>query len=119
VLKKAGIVVTTAAAGLLAVSPLAFAGDKDDHDGRDRDGKHINKVDDSNSAEGRGLVFIADNNVAVNNCTNTVREESVISIIDDVAGLLNILGKAEANDSAVQVCDQEAEVDDSIEQGSD
>jgi hypothetical protein len=28
VLKKAGIVVATAAAGLLAVSPLAFAGDK-------------------------------------------------------------------------------------------
>ena len=36
-LKKAGIVVATAAAGLLAVSPLAFAGDKgyhhDDHKG--------------------------------------------------------------------------------------
>jgi hypothetical protein len=32
VLKKAGIVVAAAAAGLLALSPLAFAGDKGDHD---------------------------------------------------------------------------------------
>jgi hypothetical protein len=32
VLKKTGIVVATAAAGLLAMSPLAFAGDSDDHD---------------------------------------------------------------------------------------
>jgi hypothetical protein len=117
VLKKAGIVVITAAAGLLAVSPLAFAGDKDDrHDGRDHDGKHINKVDDSNSAEGRELVFIADNNVAINNCTNTARKDSALSIIEDVAGLVNILSKAEANDSNVQFCDQEAKVDDSIEQ---
>jgi hypothetical protein len=117
VLKKAGIVVITAAAGLLAVSPLAFAGDKDDrHDGRDHDGKHINKVDDSNSAEGRELVFIADNNVAINNCTNTARKDSALSIIEDVAGLVNILSKAEANDSNVQFCDQESKVDDSIEQ---
>ena len=116
-LKKAGIVVTTAAAGLLAVSPLAFAGDKDDrHDGRDHDGKHINKVDDSNSAEGKELVFIADNNVAINNCTNTAHKDSALSIIEDVAGLVNILSKAEANDSNVQFCDQESKVDDSIEQ---
>lgn len=42
VLKKAGIVVAAAAAGLLAVSPLAFAGDYDgDHDpGHDGDGGH-------------------------------------------------------------------------------
>jgi hypothetical protein len=32
VLKKAGIVVATSAAALLAVSPLAFAGDYSDHD---------------------------------------------------------------------------------------
>jgi hypothetical protein len=33
VLKKAGIIVATAAAGLLAVSPLAFAGDSGHHNG--------------------------------------------------------------------------------------
>jgi hypothetical protein len=38
VLKKAGIVVATAAAGLLAVSPLAFAGDKGDHEDHDGNG---------------------------------------------------------------------------------
>jgi hypothetical protein len=69
VLKKAGIVVATAAAGLLAVSPLAFAGDKDDHEG-DK-GHHgteqvspagsVNNIDDSNE----GLINVSDNNVAV------------------------------------------------------
>jgi hypothetical protein len=38
VLKKAGIVVATAAAGLLAVSPLAFAGNKGDAESRDSNG---------------------------------------------------------------------------------
>jgi hypothetical protein len=41
VLKKAGIVVATAAAGLLAVSPLAFAGDK----GYDHNHDHGHKGD--------------------------------------------------------------------------
>jgi len=36
VLKKAGIVVAAAAAGLLAVSPLAFAGEAGHHKGDDR-----------------------------------------------------------------------------------
>jgi len=36
VLKKAGIVVATAAAGLLAVSPLAFAGESGGHWGHDK-----------------------------------------------------------------------------------
>jgi hypothetical protein len=43
VLKKAGIVVATAAAGLLAVSPLAFAGDmgySGDHHGHGDHGGH-------------------------------------------------------------------------------
>jgi hypothetical protein len=40
VLKKAGIIVATATAGLLAVSPLAFAGDKDDNGHKDHKGHH-------------------------------------------------------------------------------
>jgi hypothetical protein len=66
VLKKAGIVVATAAAGLLAVSPLAFAGD--DH------GK--TKIEDVNSIDGsnKGLINVAGNNlsVPVNVCDNQV-----------------------------------------------
>src|SRR5687768_13114480 len=67
VLKKAGIIVATAAVGLLAVSPLAFAGD--DH------GK--TKVEDVNSIDGsnRGdLINLAGNNLAVpvNVCDNQV-----------------------------------------------
>jgi hypothetical protein len=67
VLKKAGIIVATAAAGLLAVSPLAFAGD--DH------GK--TKVEDVNNIDGSnhgGLLNVAGNNlsVPVNACDNQV-----------------------------------------------
>jgi len=67
VLKKAGIVVATAAVGLLAVSPLAFAGD--DH------GK--TKVEDVNSIDGSthgGLLNVGGNNlsVPVNVCDNQV-----------------------------------------------
>jgi hypothetical protein len=69
VLKKAGIVVATAAAGLLAVSPLAFAGDKDDHDGNgDARGHHgKSRVEDVNSIDGsnEGLINVAGNNIAV------------------------------------------------------
>ncbi|QYN34228.1 hypothetical protein K1T35_38345 [Pseudonocardia sp. DSM 110487] len=66
-LKKAGIVVATAAAGLLAVSPLAFAGD--DH------GK--TKVEDVNHIDGStsgGLLNVGGNNlsVPVNVCDNQV-----------------------------------------------
>jgi len=69
VLKKAGIIVATAAAGLLAVSPLAFAGD---HDGHGKgDVEDVNSVDGSNSG---GLVNLAGNNIAVpvNACDNQV-----------------------------------------------
>ena len=38
--KKAGIVLAVSAAGLLAVSPLAFAGDYSDHDGGHGHHKH-------------------------------------------------------------------------------
>jgi hypothetical protein len=61
VLKKAGIIVATAAAGLLAVSPLAFAGGEIDG---------VSSVDQSNA----GLINVAGNNIAVpvNVCDNQV-----------------------------------------------
>jgi hypothetical protein len=71
VLKKAGIVVATAAAGLLAVSPLAFAGDKDDRD-HDHDGhkkvkiEKVEKFEDINDAESA----LVARPVAVNICNN-------------------------------------------------
>jgi hypothetical protein len=66
VLKKAGIIVATAAAGLLAVSPLAFAGD-----GHDKTNvEDVNSIDGSN----KGLINVAGNNIAVpvNVCDNQV-----------------------------------------------
>ncbi len=69
-LKKAGIIVATAAAGLLAVSPLAFAGDDDGHHGKGSV-EDVNSVDGSNSG---GLVNLAGNNIGVpvNVCDNQV-----------------------------------------------
>jgi hypothetical protein len=66
VLKKAGIIVAAAAAGLLAVSPLAFAGD--DH-GKTKV-EDVNHIDGSNS----GFVNVGGNNIAVpvNVCDNQV-----------------------------------------------
>jgi hypothetical protein len=71
VLKKAGIVVAAAAAGLLAVSPLAFAGDGDDHRDNRTNVEGVNSIDGSDSG---GLVNLGGNNVAVpvNACDNQV-----------------------------------------------
>ena len=71
-LKKAGIVVAAAAAGLLAVSPLAFAGDKGDSGSQgDSYSKTLNNTNGDSSA---GLVNVADNNVnvPVHACNNDV-----------------------------------------------
>jgi hypothetical protein len=122
VLKKAGIVVATAAAGLLAVSPLAFAGDKDDRD-HDHDGKKKIKIEDVNhyddSFKGRGLINVTDNNVAVNNCTQSVSDDDTLDLVDDVTGVLTLLSVVKTEESNVQVCDQEADVDESVEQRID
>jgi hypothetical protein len=122
VLKKAGIVVATAAAGLLAVSPLAFAGDKDDRD-HDHDGKKKIKIEDVNhyddSFKGRGLINVTDNNVAVNNCTQSVSDDDTLDLVDDVTGVLTLLSVVKTEESNVQVCDQEADVDESVEQHID
>jgi hypothetical protein len=124
VLKKAGIVVATAAAGLLAVSPLAFAGDKDDHDNDNgHDGKKKVKIEDVNhfddSFKGRGLINVADNNVAINNCTQSVSDDDTLDLVDDVTGVLTLLSVVKTEESNVQVCDQEADIDESVEQRID
>jgi hypothetical protein len=109
VLKKAGIVVAAAAAGLLAVSPLAFAGDKDDHNGHGHHGKSkvedVNAVDQSNE----GLINVAGNNIAVpvNVCDNQVPINVLgvqvplndTSVIADLTGALGLglLGNADTD----------------------
>nr|WP_211177245.1 hypothetical protein [Pseudonocardia acidicola] len=67
-MKKAGIVVAAAAAGLLAVSPLAFAGDKGGDWGHGAD-----QVNSSKELH-QGLVNVSDNNVNVpiQACNNDV-----------------------------------------------
>jgi hypothetical protein len=108
VLKKAGIVVAAAAAGLLAVSPLAFAGDKDDHHGH---GHGKSKVEDVNNIDGSnsGLINVAGNNIAVpvNVCDNQVPVNVLgvqvplndTSVLADLTGALGLglLGNADTD----------------------
>jgi hypothetical protein len=104
VLKKAGIVVATAAAGLLAASPLAFADDKDDHD-RDDDHKKV-KVEDVNHVEdaNKGRV------IAVNVCNNDVG----LDVLEEVWGVLPLWG--EVSKSEDRNCENNVDADHSIEQ---
>ncbi|TWF75964.1 hypothetical protein FHX44_111851 [Pseudonocardia hierapolitana] len=122
-LKKAGIVVATAAAGLLAVSPLAFAGD--DH------GK--TKVEDVNHIDGSthgGLLNVGGNNLAVpvNVCDNQVpvnvlgvqvplNDTHVLAQLTGAIGLLSSDTDAESDgDNTIDdSCTAEAESGDSAE----
>jgi hypothetical protein len=105
VLKKAGIVAATAALGLLAVSPLAFAGDK----GGDWDHGHgdttITKTNNGDAS--KGLVNVADNNVnvPVQACNNDVPVQGGVAqaqvpvkeVTAALSGALAILGKASSS----------------------
>jgi hypothetical protein len=98
VLKKAGIVVAAAAAGLLAVSPLAFA---DGGDGGILNGAHGQL----------GLVNVQDSavQVPIQACNNSVIE-----------GVLGILSKGQENsDSHDGDCHQKNEATDSAGSGHD
>lgn len=123
-LKKAGIVVAAAAAGLLAVSPLAFAGDKGDDHGHDGGNHAVNSVSDD--SETVGLVNVNDNdvNVPVQACNNDVPVNvlgvQVTDIQADLTGALGLLGEAEAEDEGgagdVRNCEQDNNSGDSIGQ---
>lgn len=93
-LKKAGILVAATAAGLLAVSPLAFAGDKWDgdggKDGRDGD-RQVNRVDNDRESNQLGLVNVGDVNAL-----NDVNVCPAIPVAAGVGNLLGILGGAAA-----------------------
>ncbi len=98
-LKKAGIVVAAAAAALLAVSPLAFAGnDGDLVHGSDEGGSH-------------GLINVAGNdvNVPIQVCNTDV---PILAVdVEDIAGAVGIAGEAEADsgDGEQRTCEADSE----------
>lgn len=84
-LKKAGILVAATAAGLLAVSPLAFAGDKDhDYRGGNDGDRQVNRVDNDRESNQLGLVNVGD--------VNALNDVNVCPAIPVAAGIGNILG---------------------------
>ena len=127
-LKKAGIVVAAAAAGLLALSPLAFAGDKG-WDGDDR-GHHGSVEIDENtnnaSEETNGLVNVSGNNVNVpiQACNNDIPVNvlgvQVSDVQADLVGALGLLGEADAERNGdtgdARSCEQDAAAGDVLEQ---
>ena len=123
-LKKAGIVVAAAAAGLLAMSPLAFAGDH---------GKgHGHGYDQTNTAveSSEGLVNISDINANVPvqalNCNEVdlgLVPVDVERTTASLTGALALLGTAESESVTVvdNSCNstQGANSQDAVSQGND
>ncbi|AEA23203.1 hypothetical protein ACFQ34_11315 [Pseudonocardia benzenivorans] len=111
-LKKAGIVAATATAGLLAVSPLAFAGDAG------WGGHHHGGADQVNSNKEihQGLVNVSDNNinVPVTACGNDIPVNvlgvQVSDVTADLTGALGLLGPAGAKSVADQSQDRSCAV---------
>jgi hypothetical protein len=105
VLKKVGIVTATTAAALLAVSPLAFAGDYegggDDHGDHHGHHRHHDSGDDRHDRQTstqRGLVNLQNVgvNVPIQACNNSL-----------LSGVLGILSSGQSNrDSHDGKCDQ-------------
>jgi len=101
VLKKAGIVVATVAAGLLAVSPLAFAGDykdKGDDNKKSHHKSHKKKSNDGscnpeNTNAGHGGGILSGNAVQVANIQdlicNTNALNDLISVISPHKNVYN------------------------------
>ena len=107
VLKKAGIIVAAAATCLLAVSPLAFAGDK----GHDHEGDTTVSDNNTNSSgdANTGLVNVTDNNVNAPiqglNCNDVPVALAQVPVENPTAaltGALALFGTADA-DSDVDV----------------
>jgi hypothetical protein len=104
VLKKAGIVVAAAAAGLLAVSPLAFAGET----AHGKDWGHGTEVA-SSEQNTEGLINVTDTNVnpALNVCDNQIPLNVLgvqvpvndSSILDGLTGALGIPVASEDSDT--------------------
>ncbi|MFP5068473.1 hypothetical protein ACLFMI_02235 [Pseudonocardia nantongensis] len=128
-LKKAGIVVAASAASLLAISPLAFAGESGHDEGGHKGGHHSSEGNIDKSAEGliSGLngnnvnvpIQACNNNIPVNVLGVQVPVEDA-SALNGVTGALGILGdaKAKSGDSVTDQsdnCGQESGAGDSAE----
>lgn len=93
-LKKAGIAVAATAAGLLAVSPLAFAGDSGHKQYGDRQANSVAV----HKGDTVGLINVTDNevNVPVQVCNNDIPVNvlglQVSDLQADLTGALNLLG---------------------------
>ncbi|MCE3554024.1 hypothetical protein LWC33_21520 [Pseudonocardia sp. RS11V-5] len=102
-LKKAGIVTVGVAASIVAVSPLAFAGDMghDHHGGHhqsDRDIKNIGAISDDGPSSANGLVAVnALNNADVLKNVNVCPNVDVTAAVSGVLGLLS--GPSVAHDA--------------------
>jgi hypothetical protein len=79
VLKKLGIVAATATAGMLALSPLAFASGKGHDNGYDRD---------SYRYDGRTVVRVVDNSVERNQDNACSFDQDAISTAGAIVGVL-------------------------------
>ncbi|HEV7469744.1 MAG TPA: hypothetical protein VGO23_08155 [Pseudonocardia sp.] len=126
-LKKAGIVVAAAAASLLAVSPLAFAGEK-----APEKGHHESSISGSDfySKDGKGLVNVSGNNlnVPVQACNNDVPinggvgavQTPVKDLTGGLSGALGILGSAKSDTDVKadnsRACAQESGAGDTVGQ---
>jgi hypothetical protein len=97
VLKKAGIVVAAAAAGLLAVSPLAFAGET--HHGHHDSAKKINSVEQDHSQTGLiNTSTSADTNssTAAQNCGNGATNTPSVALPEPPAPLAPVVAPVDA-----------------------
>ena len=101
-LKKAGIVVAASAVSVLAISPLAFAGGKDDDRDRDRgrdrgDSTQVNQIDNDRSNNQNGLINLGDVNALndLNACPSVATS--------GIGNLLGILGSGESEASSDDV----------------
>ena len=83
-LKKAGVVVAATAATVLAVSPLAFAGDKGGHGQRGGSPTQVNYLDQERTTEQNGLINVGD--------VNALNDVNVCPGVAASVGLGNLLG---------------------------
>jgi len=96
VLKKAGIITAGVAASLVAVSPLAFAGEG--HHEKSSSPKNVGVISDGGSSSANGLI-------AVNalNDAEVLKNVNVCGVdVDAALSVLGILGGQAANDAAPQ-----------------
>jgi len=110
VLKKAGIVAATATAGLLAVSPLAFAAEAGHGHG---DQLHSNaELHQGRTEARRGLLNVADTSItapvsaSATDLPINVLGVQVSDVTADLTGALGILGGADAKSKADQSQDR-------------